>query len=876
MMNHTIRAFIVAICVVLSNLLIPAVCLAAPYEGTDPYTGLNEQQRVWAKDSHINELLVKIEALMADKNPADNATICQILGNMFDYVIAKVNEPQTTAPAAQAAGQAQANAVGNAAGDVARDQAIAAIDYASRFLKNFTSEKGNKWNSLRDNIFVPIALLLILPGAVLTQVKCIIAAGSPVVQQSSPFEGIQRAIIAVFLIPGTYLIVNYGIDFANSIQYTIATEYARLFGTDMYKDAICAEIRAFGVRYISENDGSLNTPPPDQTASSNGNFSQAEAKLWGKLVDPCVELKKVPPNRDDASMPASAIAGRLMMNASNASINTAWSILCAFQMAFFYYLYFVGPIMAALWVWPMKQLRDAFPSWVEGVVTLCFWSLFWHTTILLMACFKGTDETGLFVMSALNFLATACVKNAFDFAGLVRSAGQKASELIEKGGKNSGGGGGGSGAGSTGSSQPEVAQGNGTAQTVTQTQVSAHEGHGSVNKYQDSNKDGVVDGIWDSSTGTYVAPPPGSPLYLTNQAMPPADAANMEDFAPPPLASKYVITATGEVGLEYANPQTGEMEYYIPKVRNEETGEMVAQFIANQNGDVFEFNGRQYVEPQIKDPEVDTYMDKYRFQDGALQKWTLDGWRPVVAEQPQVAPPPAANTESTVFRDSVTANMADTYFPIMHYPQSAKWQDVDESTQEEDPGVDFGNAKSQAWEILEFAVQQLQSRDTQFYDNSTTQSSTASIPKMENDCVMSKIEKRDDVYGFPFNDDNRLAVTPPPLTFGPPESSDQQTTANNSVVEENKRAMPKVNLEAEIGKLFQRMTETSDASTDGLFIAGPKEQQENAYCSFAPLTSEELLESRANGEQKSALSRALGRGFKSPTNETSAQNDSIW
>ncbi len=88
-------------------------------------------------------------------------------------------------------------------------------------------------------------------------------------------------------------------------------------------------------------------------------------------------------------MPASSIAARLMMNASNAGITTAWSILCAFQMAFFYYLYFIGPIMAALWVWPMKQLRDAFPSWVEGVVTLCFWSLFWHTTILLMACFKG-------------------------------------------------------------------------------------------------------------------------------------------------------------------------------------------------------------------------------------------------------------------------------------------------------------------------------------------------------------------------------------------------------------------------------------------------------------------------------------------------------
>ena len=33
-------------------------------------------------------------------------------------------------------------------------------------------------------------------------------------------------------------------------------------------------------------------------------------------------------------------------------------------------------VMAALWVYPSKQLRDAFPSWCEGVVILCFWSFF--------------------------------------------------------------------------------------------------------------------------------------------------------------------------------------------------------------------------------------------------------------------------------------------------------------------------------------------------------------------------------------------------------------------------------------------------------------------------------------------------------------------
>ncbi len=106
-----------------------------------------------------------------------------------------------------------------------------------------------------------------------------------------------------------------------------------------------------------------------------------------------------------------------------------------FQTAFFYYLFFVGPVFAGLWVWLMKVFRDSFGTWVEGVITLCFWSFFWTTTILLIACFKGTDDTGIFMITALNFLATGSVKHAFDFSGLVKAAGMKAAEIGEKMGK---------------------------------------------------------------------------------------------------------------------------------------------------------------------------------------------------------------------------------------------------------------------------------------------------------------------------------------------------------------------------------------------------------------------------------------------------------
>ncbi len=76
----------------------------------------------------------------------------------------------------------------------------------------------------------------------------------------------------------------------------------------------------------------------------------------------------------------------------------------------------------------IKQFRDALPNWVEGVITLAFWSLFWNTAILIMACFKGMADTGTVYETALNFLATASVKYAFDFVGLIKAAGQEASK----------------------------------------------------------------------------------------------------------------------------------------------------------------------------------------------------------------------------------------------------------------------------------------------------------------------------------------------------------------------------------------------------------------------------------------------------------------
>lgn len=338
-----------------------------------------------------------------------------------------------------------------------RNQAGSAIDFVAHYLYNFTTEANNKWNRVRNELFLPMALLLLLPGVVLAQLKATVAAGTPVIADvTSPFDGILRAIVGIFLIPATYLVINYGIDVSNSITYTIQSEYKRIFGTDMYKDAMCAHIRAFPARNPSENLGYVKNEEAKmgRLGPNNTPFSEFEGKnLEVALRDPCANLDNVPKDRANEQVSDVVNAQRNSYNTMNSALAMTWNILCAFQMAYLYYLWFVGPVIAALWVYPMKELRDAFPSWINGVCTICFWSLFWNTTILLMACCRGVDETGTLIMSALNFLSTACVKFAFDFAGLVKEAGMQAAKMAEKGGAAGGGAGGAKGAqGSQGAS----------------------------------------------------------------------------------------------------------------------------------------------------------------------------------------------------------------------------------------------------------------------------------------------------------------------------------------------------------------------------------------------------------------------------------------
>jgi hypothetical protein len=334
-----------------------------------------------------------------------------------NLLLERLFDPEMPMWTATTLGGLASTSVANSMAGMAVNQTENAIGFVQRYLVNFTAEPNNVWQKLRDNLFLPMAILLLLPGAVLAQGRAIVAQGSPILGEISPFEGLTRSIVAIFLIPGSFLVMNYGIDVSNSITFTISDEFQRIFHGNMYDLAKCAEETAEVANPQNRVDNAIIQGQPPNTQGPTPEYRYEVDSIDLRRFDPCagIDQTQVADEEVNADMPVN----RLAMNTANAGLGMTWNIMCAFQMAYLYYLWCMGPVAAALWVWPMERLRGAFPSWVEGVVTLCFWALFWNTVVLLMACFRGTGDTGTVIMTALNGLATLCVQYAFDFSSLV-------------------------------------------------------------------------------------------------------------------------------------------------------------------------------------------------------------------------------------------------------------------------------------------------------------------------------------------------------------------------------------------------------------------------------------------------------------------------
>ncbi len=190
-------------------------------------------------------------------------------------------------------------------------------------------------------VYVPMALLLLLPGAVILQMKIMMSqfTNPDEDSQGGPLGHILRAMIALFLIPSTQLIMSYSIDVGNSMTYAIAQQFS---ANEIVQWAV-------GMQQAKEAKGQLKDG-----------------------LDP-QEFK------DQTFQMASGMI--------NMSMGIGLLILTAFQLAMSCYLFLMGPIAAALYAWPGsvgRLFKPVFINWVNAVVTLSLWRFWWVLIVFVM------------------------------------------------------------------------------------------------------------------------------------------------------------------------------------------------------------------------------------------------------------------------------------------------------------------------------------------------------------------------------------------------------------------------------------------------------------------------------------------------------------
>lgn len=195
--------------------------------------------------------------------------------------------------------------------------------------------------SMYKRVYLPMALLLLLPGAVILQMKNMISQFSMQDEDASagPFSHILRGMIALFLIPATQLIMSYSIDVGNSMTYVVAQQFS-------------------AIQIV-------------QWARGQQEAKEAAGQLVNRM-DP-------QPFKDQTMQMCSGMI--------NMTIGYGLLILAAMQLALSCYLLLMGPIAAALYAWPGsvgRLFKPVFINWVNAVVTLSLWRFWWVLIVFVM------------------------------------------------------------------------------------------------------------------------------------------------------------------------------------------------------------------------------------------------------------------------------------------------------------------------------------------------------------------------------------------------------------------------------------------------------------------------------------------------------------
>jgi hypothetical protein len=227
----------------------------------------------------------------------------------------------------------------------------------------FKDEANVVWmvQQMYKKCYVPMAILFLLPGAAITQVKSLLAhnVGSNDDDSFGPFAGIVRSIMALFLIPATQLVLSYCIDIGNALSEPVAQK--------IQLEALMVWVQEQA--YASDpknNDGCIK------------NVAANMGKLAGTPSKSVVQERQNDLN----------VTVQNTLNTVNSMLSQGLEILNGFQIVMMCYLFLLGPIAAAFFAWPASVgrglFKKAFASWLDGVIVLSLWKFWWCIVLLCM------------------------------------------------------------------------------------------------------------------------------------------------------------------------------------------------------------------------------------------------------------------------------------------------------------------------------------------------------------------------------------------------------------------------------------------------------------------------------------------------------------
>jgi hypothetical protein len=285
-------------------------------------------------------------------------------------------------------------------------------------------------------VYLPLAILFLLPGAVATQAKGLVQFQMLQGRDddtTTPWVGLMRAVIAIFLIPTTQLAVSYMIDVGNACE-SVVNKYASM-------PLILLWVEEQIVIFSPDQQGKLIKNIPNIPMLPVG------GKFRGMPIKGAV--------MEQVSGLDSALAE--ICNESLHMLAIAMSVMSAFQLALVCYLFLVGPLVAAFFAWPgvgRELFRRAFSSWLDGVVMVTLWKFWWvvvlaaWTTWLEAGGINPFDPMGPYWLIAWMSILISVPFNPFEFkpGEVIQNVLAKAEAVAAKvaqGGKGGGSGGGG-------------------------------------------------------------------------------------------------------------------------------------------------------------------------------------------------------------------------------------------------------------------------------------------------------------------------------------------------------------------------------------------------------------------------------------------------